>query len=330
MSPSDDQAPRSAATPPRIRLGDTIGVIAPSGAPLAEALQRGLKALAGAFTVKVARSALAPTPPPHARYLAASDAERAHDTNEMLADPDVRAIIMARGGYGLHRILPELDARALRADPKPIVGFSDGTALLAWAWENGMRGIHGEVVVRIGSERPEAVDDLVRVLTDPRPLGRMPWSLHSASDQWDAANATPVVTAPMFPANLAMACHLVGTPWQLPLSGATWWLEDVGARPYEIDRYLTHMKLAGQLHGLAGVVVGDLVRCMDPLPEIGDLDDPRAALAVVRDRFSSCGVPVLYGASFGHGRYNPPIPFGARCTFDPASALVEILDGAVT
>ena len=87
-----------------------------------------------------ADSVTAPHPPDVPSYLAASDDMRAAELNAMLADPDVRAIVLARGGYGLMRILPRLDPEALRRDPKPIIGFSDATALLAWAYAAGVRG----------------------------------------------------------------------------------------------------------------------------------------------------------------------------------------------
>jgi muramoyltetrapeptide carboxypeptidase len=327
MAPSSTSAAAPPIAPPRLRPGDHIGVIAPSGPPLRRPLEDGLRALSTAFRVKVAESAQHPSPPAESPFLAASDERRAAETNAMLADPDVRAIIMARGGYGLLRILPLLDVAALRADPKPIIGFSDGTALLSWAWHAGVRGIHGEVVVRLGEQRPEAIGALIRALTDPGPTS------HPAAPHARAAAPAPgsptATIAMMIPANLTMACHLVATPWALPLDGAAWWIEDVGERPYELDRCLTHLGLTGQLSKLAGVVVGDLVRCMDPLP-VGDaLDDPSGALAVVAERLGAYRVPWLRGGPFGHGRYNPPLPFGARCRFDPAAETIEVLDGAV-
>jgi muramoyltetrapeptide carboxypeptidase len=316
-----------AIAPPRLRLGDQIGVIAPSGPPLPQPLDAGLRALASAFRVKVAASASRPSPPSDRPFLAASDELRAAEANAMLADPDVRAIIMARGGYGLLRILPMLDAAALRADPKPIIGFSDGTALLSWAWHAGVRGIHGEVVVRLGEQRPEAIGDLVRALTEPTPPP--PRDATSKEVAPPAPPSPAATTLTMIPSNLTMACHLVGTPWALPLDGSAWWMEDVGERPYEIDRCLTHLGLAGQLSKISGVVVGDLVRCMDPLPTADMPDDPRLALAVVAERLASYRIPWLRGAPFGHGRYNPPLPFGGRCRFDAVAGIAEILDGAV-
>lgn len=313
----------SAHPPPRLREGDTIAVVAPSGPSLPEQVRRGVAALATHFRVVVAPSAAEPVPPPTARYLAANDEARADELNRVLGDTDVRAILMARGGYGLLRILPALDASLLRADPKPIVGFSDGTALLSWAHAAGVRGIHGQVVIRVGDERPEALPELLRALTDPRPLGCLPWPLR----RWAEATTTTREAA-MIPANLVMACHLVGTPWQLPLAEAALWMEEVGERPYELDRALTHLQLAGAFEQLAGVVVGDLVHCMEKnLP--GEPDDPREALAVIEERLRTFRVPALHGAPFGHGRYNPPLPFGARCRLDFAAETVEVLEGAV-
>jgi muramoyltetrapeptide carboxypeptidase len=347
LSPSQAGSGLGAA-PPRVRLGDQIAVIAPSGPPPAQTLVRGVHALASAFRVRVAPAAAAPERPSFAPYLAADDERRASETNAMLADPDVRAVIMARGGYGLMRILPLLDPALLRADPKPIVAFSDGTALLSWALRAGVRGVHGQVVVRIGEDRPETLGDLVRALTDPTPLGRLDWPLRgrtaaphrgasgpaaptepspAAPPRGDPARAA-LVTA-MLPCNLVMACHLIGTPWQLPHRDAAWWLEEVGERPYELDRALTHLELTGCLREVRAVVVGDLQHCMDSPTQAAGVDDPRAALAVVEERLQHAGVPYLVGGLFGHGRYNPPLPFGGRCRIDADAATLEILDGAV-
>ena len=138
-------------TPPRIKPGDTIGIVAPAG-PIKsrEALQRGLDHLASTFTLVVGDTVTAARDAELPSYLAASDAERADGLNEMFANPDIRAIVCARGGYGLTRILDRLDPTLLLRDPKPIVGFSDASALLAWAYAAGVRGVHGPVVGPLG------------------------------------------------------------------------------------------------------------------------------------------------------------------------------------
>ena len=102
---------------------------------------------------------------------------RAGELIAMIADPDVRAILLARGGYGLMRILPRLDPAALVRDPKPIVGFSDATALLAWAYAAGVRGIHGPVVAQLGDLADADVAHLIAMLTEPRAAGVRPWRL---------------------------------------------------------------------------------------------------------------------------------------------------------
>jgi muramoyltetrapeptide carboxypeptidase len=117
-------------SPPRVQQGQTIGICAPAGPVNAERLQRGLARLGKTFELRVADNILSERSPNVPSYLAASDAARAAELNAMLADPDVRGIVLARGGYGLMRILDELDGGALVKDPKPIVGFSDATALL--------------------------------------------------------------------------------------------------------------------------------------------------------------------------------------------------------
>ncbi|HRC55440.1 MAG TPA: hypothetical protein PKU97_05910, partial [Kofleriaceae bacterium] len=157
-----------------------------------------------------------------------------------------------------------------------------------------------QVAVRLGAERPEAAFDLSRALTDPTPMGRMDWPLRSAPVARRAEagpggedTAPRDVTGPMFPANLVMTSHLLGTPWALPLAEATWWIEEVGERPYELDRYLTHLHLAGALRALRGVLIGDLTYCMDPLPKPGAIDDPTSAVATVLERLQSFGVPAL-------------------------------------
>src|SRR5262245_60050160 len=129
----------AAARPPRIERGQTLGIVAPAGPVKREAFERGLARLGDAFRLRVADSVTAARPPDVPSYLAAADDVRVAELNAMLADRDVRAIMLARGGYGLMRILPRLDVEALRSDPKPIVGFSDATALLSWAFAAGVR-----------------------------------------------------------------------------------------------------------------------------------------------------------------------------------------------
>jgi len=312
----------SASAPPRMRRGDTLGIVAPAG-PLRsrERLDRGLAALGDAFALRVAPSITAPRSGDTPSYLAASDEVRAAELDAMLADPDVRGILMARGGYGIMRLLPLLDGAALRRDPKPIVGFSDGTALLAWAHSHGVRGIHGPVGVQLADIPGEEVAHLVRLLTDASAPHVRPWGLvaHGAGERRGA----------LIPTNLTLASVLVGTPWALPVDGALVLVEEVGERPYELDRYLTQLILTGQLSRAAALIVGDLTRCADASPPTGVPDPEDAALRVVLERAASIGLSVAVGAPVGHGSRNEPVPFGAPAILDLDLGTIEITEGAV-
>jgi muramoyltetrapeptide carboxypeptidase len=311
----------SAAAPPRIARGQTLGVVAPAGPVKLDRLQRGLARLGDAFTLKLAPSLTAPREDGVPSYLAASDDTRVAELNAMLADRDVRAIILARGGYGLTRILSRLDVTALRSDPKPIVAFSDGTALLSWAHAAGVRGIHGPIGLQMEKLPDSDIARLISLLTEPRAPGRRPWTL--------AAHGRGTYRGPVFAANLTLWSLLVGTPWPLPLRAGIALIEEVGERPYELDRYLTQLQLTGELARPVAVIVGDLTRCEDPNPPLGVADPPDAALRTVLERLHSAGTASAVGAPVGHGDRNEPIPFGASSVLDLDNATFEILEGAV-
>lgn len=312
-----------AIVPPRVVRGQTIGIVAPSG-PVKpaqiERLRRGLACLGDAFALRVADSVTAPRAPGTPSYLAAPDEVRIAELTAMLADPDVRAIVCARGGYGAMRILPHLDPALLQRDPKPLVGFSDATALLAWAHRAGVRAIHGPMIAQLADLAPPDVAHLIAVLTEPRPLGERPWPLR--------AHGHGRHRGPLVPGNLSLVSLLVGTPWQLPLAGAIALLEEVGERPYELDRYLTQLALTGALTPTA-VVLGELTRCADPSPPGGEPDPDDAALAAVLERLGAAGLPVAVGAPIGHGARNEAVPFGAMCELDLDRGVLAITEPAV-
>jgi len=307
--------------PPRVARGQTVGVVAPAGPVKLERLRLGLACLGDAFELRVAPSVTGPRAPATPSYLAAPDDVRIAELTAMLADPDVRAIILARGGYGVMRILPHLDPQLLARDPKPIVGFSDATALLAWAYRAGVRGIHGPMIAQLSELPPSDVAHLIALLTEPRPLGERAWPLH--------AHGRGCHRGPLVPANLTLASLLVGTPWPLPLAGAIALFEEVGERPYEIDRYLTQLALTGALANTAAAVIGELTRCRDPNPPSGEPDPDDAALAAVLERLRSAGMPVAVGAPVGHGQRNEAVPFGAMCELDLDRGAIAITEPAV-
>lgn len=311
----------TASAPPRMRRGDTLGIVAPAGPAKLDRLERGLARLGDTFVLRMAPSLSAPRAADTPSYLAAADEIRVAELNAMLADPDVRGILLARGGYGVMRILPRLDADALRRDPKPIIGFSDATALLAWSYANGVRGVHGPMGVQLGSLSDGDIAHLITLLTEARAPGVRPWHL--------AAHGAGERRGVLVPGNLTMMSMLAGTPWPMPLAGAIALIEEVGERPYEIDRYMTQLMLTGALTATAALIVGDLTRCVDGLPPTGVADPEDAALRVVLERAREVGLSVAVGAPIGHGDRNEAVPFGADTILDLDAGTVDIRDAAV-
>lgn len=253
-------------------------------------------------------------------FLAGADDRRAEELDGYLRDPEVRAVLVARGGYGLLRILDRLDPGPLRRDPKLLVGFSDATALLCWALAAaGVRGIHGPLAAQLGELPAADIDWLFRLMESTAPAGRLPHRLSPVG-----APADRPVEGPLVGGNLCLLAHLVGTPFQVQAAGAVLLIEEIGERPYAIDRYLTRLGLAGALDRVAGALVGDLIRCVE-----GTMAAHPDAAEVIDERLRRYRIPGLLGLPTGHGAANLALPFGGRCALDVASGRVELLEPAV-
>ena len=287
--------------------------MAPASPVPADRLQAGLAAAGDRYRLEVPDDIGRAT-----GYLAGSDEERAAELNRCLRDPDVRGIWLARGGYGIMRLLPLLDADALRADPKPIIGFSDATALLGWALAAaGVRGIHGPVVVQLGKLPPEDARWLFEVL-EGRAVGPLATGLRPVG-----APGGGRVEGPLIGGNLIMLGHLVHTALFPAFTGAIAFIEEVDEKPYSIDRCLTGLELAGALDRIAGALVGDFTGCVDPKYPAPD------ALEVVHQRLRAWSIAGLGGAPIGHGLENRAIPFGGLCALDLDRGVAELLEPAV-
>jgi muramoyltetrapeptide carboxypeptidase len=249
-------------------------------------------------------------------YFAGDDGQRLHATQDALADPEAAAVLCARGGYGATRLLGALDPERLRAHPKLLVGFSDITALLCWAWVRcGMPSIHGPVVAQLATL---ADDDVARLCDLLR--GEVPTPLQAEEG---TAIVGGTVEGTLVAGNLEVLRALVGTRAMPSLSGTILAIEEVGERPYRIDRSLTHLLSCGALRGVRGIAVGQLVGCEEP-PD-GNLG-PTAAQVVV-ERLATLGVPVVTGFPFGHDpTHNAALPFGTRVRLAADDCTLEFLE----
>lgn len=288
----------TARTPPPLRPGDRVAVIAPASAPRdLSAFERGLERLRNmGYEVEVHFD-----PTAQRGYLAAPDAERLAPLNDCLRRTDVRAILCVRGGYGAMRLLPQVDYAAARRHPKLLVGYSDITAL-QWALyaKAGWKSLSGPVLTEW--DRLDArTADCFRTLAE----GQSPDVLCSP----DAAALQPLrmgtAEGPLLGGNLSVLTRLIGTPYWPSLEGALLFLEDVGEAPYRVDRMLAHLALAGALDALGGVVLGRFTT--------GAVDGPSLTLdEVFDDYFGHRPYPVATGLSYGHFMPRALLPIGAQ------------------
>jgi muramoyltetrapeptide carboxypeptidase len=287
--------------------GSLVGIAAPAGPIDAATLAAGeawLESLG--FRCKRASGVLA-----RRGYLAGDDAARAAQLHELWSDPDVGAIVCARGGYGVPRILDRLDAKLVRSARKPLVGYSDITALLLWQSRAcGLTGIHGPMLERGSPRAAETGESLARALRgDPMPplLGR--------------GHGGGSVEARLVGGSLSLIAASIGTPWEIDTHGAILLFEDVGEAPYRLDRMLVQLRAAGKLDSLVGVGVGRLEDCSSQrYPEITAIDAILDVLAPIQAR----GVPIVTELPFGHCDPHLAWPVGGRARLDAARGRLEI------
>lgn len=294
--------------PRHLVSGDVVRVVAPSS-PFDEGLfEAGLEVLRSWDLEPRWREDITT----RRAYLAGSPERRAEELHEAFGDEDAAAIFCVRGGYGLTTVLPLLDAERIRACPKVLVGCSDVTVLLAWLMqEAGMTSIHGPMVGALargdeaGSQR---LRSMLMSTTAPAELT----SSHDDAYSWCVAPGAARGRA--VGGSLSMLAALCGTPWQVETRGCVLFLEDVGERPYRIDRLLTQLAGAGMFDEVAAVVIGDMVDCDD-----GEELSWRHAVDRV---FRSLAIPVLAGIPFGHGVPNLALPLGVDAQVDAGAGRV--------
>jgi muramoyltetrapeptide carboxypeptidase len=317
---------RELARPPRLRPGAQLALIAPSAVLLErDDLARGTELCrALGFVPRLGRNAGA-----RHGYLAGTDDERLADLNDALADDAVDGVWCLQGGFGTTRILDRVDFASLRRRPKPVIGYSDITALInAIALEAGVIAFHG----------PFACDPFTaftrrhfeRVLCEGRPAG---------AGERPAASANVVVPrhgrilalrggvaeGRLVGGNLTLLQALLGTPFQPDFAGAILFLEDVHEDLYRVDRMLAHLRLAGLTTRLAGVAVGRFTE-MKRQTSGGAL----AFDEVLETYFAPLGIPVAHGFPIGHIEDQWTLPLGVRARLDADAGSLTLLEAAVS
>ncbi|TKK91672.1 LD-carboxypeptidase [Herbidospora galbida] len=284
---------------PRLRPGDRVAVVAPSGPVSPERLAYGCDRLrAAGLDVVVGAHVLAR----HGLF-AGSDEQRAADLTAAWCDERVRAVLCARGGYGALRLLDHLDpGRFAAAAPKPLVGSSDVTVLHRWLAEHtGAVSLYGPMVAgtALGTDRlgHRWAGELIRTLMSPEQTRR----LHCP----DAVELVPGrAEGPVTGGNLNLLAALLGSPEAGSAAGCVVVLEDVNKEAHRLDRLFTQLLRAGWFDGAVGVVAGRWRNC-GPDPD-----------AILYERLAPLGVPILAGFDVGHGPRQLTVPLGVPAVLD--------------
>ncbi|HEX7151040.1 MAG TPA: LD-carboxypeptidase [Thermoanaerobaculia bacterium] len=299
-------------TPPRaLPPGGHIAVLAASGPSPLDRIQLAQRSLEQrGFRVTLAEN----IDRRHRGYLAGTDDERAEVTNRFLRDPQFDAFFFARGGYGAMRILDRLDYQAIVDHPRPVVGFSDITAIhQAMAVHAGVRGFHGPLLNLDFHDglSPDIDRWCWAVLAGEAPLT---WQLSEDNLLLDGE-----AEGVLFGGCLALTDSLVGTPYDFWIDDGIWFWEDVDEPVYRLDRMLTHLHLSGRMHGLRGVVIGKLRGCGDE-PEL---------LAFLREFFAPFQIPVVRNLPFGHFGDNLLMPIGTNVRLSSRERTLVLTEPAV-
>ena len=302
--------------PRKLVPGDLIGIAAPASWGSRKEGEKAASVLEGlGFRIRLGDA--------YARqygYLAGTDEERATELNALFADPEVKAIVCARGGYGTGRIADLLDYAMIRANPKAFWGYSDITFLhLAIGQRTGLVTFHGPMLIDLGNEEPHPLDIAnFKGLLEPA-LFRYEETF-SPLQAWTPGIAEGAVTG----GNLSLLVSTLGTPYEWDTNGKLVLLEDIGEEPYRVDRMLNQLKHAGKFDQAAGFLIGDFKDCIPAKRK-----ESLTLEQVFIDHLLPSGKPCLSGFRIGHCSPHIAIPFGVPMRMDTAAKRVEGLEAAV-
>jgi muramoyltetrapeptide carboxypeptidase len=304
------------AKPPALQPGDTVGIVAPASNIQRDLLEKGCATLRSMgykpfYFDSIFEQDL---------YFAGSVERRALELQEMFAREDVRAIVCARGGYGSNYLLDQLDLQ--RIAPKIFVGYSDITTLLTcFAESAGMVTFHGPMVTK-----DFAHENGVDLSAWEAALGgQSNWEIDLGDDVKGLVEG--VADGILYGGCLSILVASLGTPYEIHTGGTILFMEDIAAKPYQIDRMLMQLKLAGKLNEVKGIVFGEMLECVQARDQGYTLEE--VVLRVVGD----LGVPVAFGLRSGHvSSRNITLPIGVRAALNVNRKRVslKILESATT
>jgi muramoyltetrapeptide carboxypeptidase len=305
--------------PPALRAGDVVGVVAPASNIKRAELEAGCEALQRAgykpfYFDSILEQDL---------YFAGSVERRRDELEKMFVRDDVRAIVCARGGYGANYLLQKLDLQKVKDHPKIFVGYSDVTTLLTYLSDAaGLVTFHGPMVAKDWTH-----EDGVDLASWQAALsGTKAWEPALGEDSGVSGLVDGDAEGILYGGCLSLLSAALGTPYEIRTEGTILFLEDLAAKPYQVDRMLMQLKLAGKLEGVRGIVFGEMLDCIQTARQGYTLEE------VVRRVVKDLEVPVAYGVRSGHVTSgNITLPFGVRAALTVRGGRVRlrILEAAV-
>jgi muramoyltetrapeptide carboxypeptidase len=313
-------SPTPRTKPFALQSGDTIGIVAPASNIQRKLLEAGCEALRKLGYKPLYLDSIFDQD----LYFAGSVERRARELEEMFVRDDVRAIVCARGGYGCNYLLSKLDPQKIVPHPKIFVGYSDITTLLTcFADSAGMVTFHGPMVTKDFS-RPDGVD----IASWEAALGGLTtWTLDLAADSGVKPLIEGSAEGILYGGCLSMLAASLGTAHEVRTDGTILFMEDIATKPYQIDRMLMQLKLAGKLKDVRGIIFGEMIDCIQSENQGYSLEE--VILRVVGE----LGIPVAFGLRSGHvSGQNITLPIGVRAslTVRASGVSLKILEAATT
>lgn len=316
-------------TPPALRKGDTIAVIAPASCPEEDqqCISRWIKQL----TQKGYRVKTAPNLMKRYGYLAGTDEERAKAFMDAWLDPEVKALWCYRGGYGTTRILDQLDYQVIKSHPKILIGMSDATALHAAINKKtglitflgpNMNNVYGNETSRDSLYSEKQLWEMIAPTASFSGSYRYRNPKTFPTKEQSVSTIRPgVARGRLAGGTLSLITSLVGTPWEIETKGRILVLEEVDEEPYQIDRMLCQMKNAGCLDELAGVLLCSWRGCSGKRPH-----KSLSLERVFKEYFENAPYPVMVGFPSGHIPDQTTLPMNALAELDATNKIVRVLE----
>jgi muramoyltetrapeptide carboxypeptidase len=310
--------------PKRLKPGDTIGLITPASPITEEQLDKAIQNIEDlGFKLAYNRRRLL------ARngYLAGKDIVRADEINRMFDNKDIDGIWCIRGGYGVTRMLDMLNYKVIRQNPKPLIGYSDVTALhQAIFKKTGLVCFHGPVgASEFTSYTQKYVRQVISETNAPFKIEASPQNEAMENRVYNSYVINDgIAEGRLIGGNLTLVSSLVGTPYDISYKDKLVFLEDVGEKPYRIDRMLTQMLSAGKFDKVKGIILGVFYNC-----EASESENSLTLAEMFEDRLGALNIPVIYGMSFGHISNQFTLPLGINARLNTTDKTLTLLEAAV-